>query len=357
MDKGYRLTGAFLPSVHLDFGQGKVFSNKIAESFQEFDFEGKEYMYASNDDGDTYTITDIKCPRSAMGIDAATSNNVKVDISDVAICDRLGIIITHGDNVVIERDDIQYPSPLFYEGETVDNMVYPSSIVYRPALVCMPQYAPISHDGVIINEGVKPLCDGERFTIIVKANKTINNNLARWIDGDSNGWVKDDSFRRSGVLVVADQRRFIQSSYRLTDDEVVYAPEGNTEPSNCLFVVGGKYCDAIFLSTGSILKIRANVNNGDVLFYVENSSVFKELDSVVSVYHRQYFDGVGISKLGNDYGSPIELVYASKILSDIQTQGNRGRLFMSFMLSDLDKEHWEDGLVVDELKYDYSINP
>lgn len=322
-----KLTNEFLPSVYIDFGEGKLFSNKIAEYFHRFDmWAGNEYMYASNDDGETFystedTPTPIKFPRVAMSISRSTGNNIKVNQTDEVMFYDDGYEVLHEGELIKEIYDVSYPSLLFYEGETLADQMQ-GGMMCSPALICMPQYASIIHDGQVVSEGEKTIGEGERFNILVEASKHIKHNY------------------NEGVYVVADQRRFIQSSYRMVDNQMKYAPKDDETIDECVFLIGGKECDAIFLTYGSFLKLRTDIVDGKVLFIVENASAYKESEAEVGVSHHLYWENGKVVNAGWDYVNPIERIYATAL--------HGGGADRTFLLSELNKKHWEDGVLVED---------
>ena len=84
------LSGVYQPSVFFDFGEGKLFSNKFAESLRPFPLmSGKtdngQPIYSYNDNSGRYEKTDRICPRCVAGIGNNESNNIKVDMANVVL--------------------------------------------------------------------------------------------------------------------------------------------------------------------------------------------------------------------------------------------------------------------------------
>lgn len=335
---GVRLSGTFQPNVVFDFGEGKIFSNKFAESLRPFslttgtekvdDEITGEYVYEYV--GGSFVKTDEVCPRCAMNIGGRESNNIKVKLGKHIILEEgKGVkLMTHGG---IEED-----------------------VAYRPSVICMPQYAPITrNNNVYPSDGVRPI-DGELYTVVVEPDLYVLQEIYKpnWYENKM-----DVLFRRASVLLCADKRRFKTESYNIESE--TYCPEGDyiedsgnpkydEDERNEIrfkFKVGSEYCDFIYLGVGSMVKLRSVVeidedNRTNVYWVVENRHVLTPLDCTIYIE----------TEIGEEFFQ-FEIspkVYGSRILSfgDLKGEGD-----FHYRLSDDTDKDWRDR-VIDYYAYD-----
>lgn len=336
------LSGEFQPSLFMDFGEGKLFSNKFAESLRPFPMmsgktinEGEtqpngQYLYTK--DG---TKTDNICPRCAMSIGGGESNNVKVDMSR--------LVFLRDDGILFYRDDAE---PL-------------TNIGYRPSVICMPQYYPISHNGVVYSpvDKIRPV-DGELYTIVVQPTPYLISELQ---SPKATDWVTITGLiRRTSVLLCADRRRFIAGAY----NSVEYCPEDNYQDidTKCKFKLGDEFCDFISLGVGSIIKMRCVVDvevidgkDVEMIYWVvENHNVFEPLAVNLSVDVENYYDE-NTGRIEYEYNTYVYdgTLYASRHVVDVQRKisGTPKYVDLKYWLSDNLSYDWRDR-VIDAYGYD-----
>lgn len=320
------LSGSFQPSIFFDFGEGKLFSNKFAESLRPFPFmSGKtdngQPIYSYNDNSGRYEKTDRICPRCVAGIGNNESNNIKVDMANVVLLGDEGILFNRGD---------------------VEPMI---EVGYRPSVIAMPQHAPISHNGVVYGaaDPILPV-DGELFSMVVEPN------IDLMFDIDNTKYTTHEYItgliRKSSVLLCADRRRFKAEAYNSYE----YSPEDvELDEIKYKFKVGDEYCDFISLGVGSIIKMRCVVDGDDVYWVVENHNAFEPLSAVVNIGVNRYYDeGSGEMVSDYNYYQYEGMVYASRYICDAQRKITEvGAKFVeySFDLSDNSDYDWRDRVI------------
>lgn len=326
------LSGSFQPSIFFDFGEGKLFSNKFADSLRPFPLlSGKtdngQPIYSYNDNSGRYEETDRICPRCVAGIGNNESNNIKVDMGNVVLLGDEGILFN--------RSDVE---PMTNTG-------------YRPSVIAMPQYAPIVHDGVVYGEAdvITPV-DGELFTIVVEPNIDLMHEIEdpryttyEYITG---------LIRRSSVLLCADRRRFKAEAY----NSIEFSPEdGEQDDMKYKFKIGDEYCDFISLGVGSIIKMRCVVEEDIVYWVVENHNVFQPLGVHLVVNVNKYYnEDDKVMEYDTNYYEYEGVVYASRYICDAQrkiTEVGARYVEYSFELSNNDSYDWRDR-VIDMWGYD-----
>lgn len=323
---GVRLSGTFQPNVVFDFGEGKIFSNKFAESLRPFSLTtGTEKVdgeitgeYVHEDVGGSFVKTDEVCPRCAMNIGGRESNNIKVKL---------------GKHIILE------------EGKGVKFMTHGNieeSVAYRPSVICMPQYAPITrNDNVYPSDGVRPI-DGELYTVVVEPDLYVLQEIYNpdWFENNM-----DVLSRRASILLCADKRRLKIESYDM--DSGVYCPEGDDYDANedndlrFRFKVGDSFCDFIYLGVGSMVKLRSVVDGTDVYWVVDNRHVLTPLTCEI---HIETDDSNG----DNIWTQISPKVYGSRILSSDSFDGWRE---YQYRLSNDTTKDWRDR-IIDAYAYD-----
>lgn len=311
------LSGSFQPSIFFDFGEGKLFSNKFAESLRPFPLmSGKElkngvvsgqYIYALKNG--RYEKTDRICPRCIVGLGGNESNNIKVDVT----------------KVVLLKDE----GPLFLK----DSVEPEVEVGYRPSVICMPQYAPITHNGVVYGEAdpIKPI-DGELFTVVVEPNYDITYDL----QNNPN----EEFIRKGSVLLCADKRRFKAEAY----NSYSFVQEEEYK-----FKIGDEYCDFISLGVGSIIKIRSVVDDVDgkeiVCWIVENHKAFTPLPAYllfdVECYYDEERDEIVDDHTSVEYEG---IIYANRYIAEANAS-NGSFVDMNFVLSDDKTKDWRDRVI------------
>lgn len=323
------LSGEYQPSIFFDFGEGKLFSNKFAESLRPYPL-----MSGKTDNGQPiyemkngrYEKTDRACPRCIASIGDNESNNIKVDMGNVVILEDEGILFN--------KDDAE---PMTNTG-------------YRPSVIAMPQYAPIVHDGVVYGEAdpIAPV-DGELFTIVVEPNIDLMHEIEdpRYTTQDYIAGL----IRRSSVLLCADRRRFKAEAY----NSIEFSPEdGEQDDMKYKFKVGDEYCDFISLGVGSIIKMRCVVEEDLVYWIVENHNVFEPLGVHLVVNVNKYYnEDDKVMEYDTNYYEYEGVVYASRYVCEANNKITETPRYVELVyeLSDDDSKDWRDR-VIDIWGYD-----
>lgn len=323
------LSGEYQPSIFFDFGEGKLFSNKFAESLRPFPLmSGKtdngQPIYEMKDG--RYEMTDSICPRCIASIGGNESNNIKVDMGNVVLLGDEGILFN--------RSDVE---PMIEVG-------------YRPSVIAMPQYAPIAHDGVVYGEAdaITPV-DGELFTIVVEPNIDLMHEIE-----DPRNTTQDyiaKLIRRSSVLLCADRRRFKAEAY----NSIEFSPEdGEQDDMKYKFKIGDEYCDFISLGVGSIIKMRCVVEEDIVYWVVENHNVFQPLGVHLVVNVNKYYnEDDKVMEYDTNYYEYEGEVYASRYVCEANNKITETPRYVELVyeLSDDDSKDWRDR-VIDMWGYD-----
>lgn len=279
---GYKLTGEFQPNIHLDFGQGKAFSNKWAQGFTDFAFYPKEeddalYVYAEDESGNLYN-TEYKCPRFVMCIDSKKTWNIKVDAGKMISIDTDEDIENGG---IYDNNKDEYIANLKNAGvnyysknpKVVDDLY--QDITFSPSLVIMPQVRPTKKGGK--NYGsVEKVSDGDLYTISVlpKGGRIILCSDKRMFMQESYYELKNGQYKFNG--------------YRFTPDEdtIYYDSNGNkvenVDDYSAKFKVNGRFVSTLYLCTGAIVCLRTVVDTFNI-GGVDTEVVYWEIDNNISL--------------------------------------------------------------------------
>ena len=341
------LSKEFQPSVFFDFGEGKIMSNKFAESLRPFclttgeELKAEEvsgqYLYFVDATLDQFVVTDEVCPRSAMNIGGNESNNIKVNVANVRV-------LKEGSGVK------------FLVGGDIE-----TELAYRPSVIAMPQYATIVRDDTEYNsDNIKPV-DGELYTIVVEPDIDTMSELyyprhQELNDVTFNSYIRS-LIRRSTVLLCADKRFFKWESY---DEYGNYYPEHSYDSdidTRFKFKMGDIYCDFIYMGVGSIIKLRSvvekelidGVEMTNVYWIVENHPCFVPIDHEIYVESGPA-DDVILSRIEPK-------VCGSRIVADALSNMRNGyrNVEYHYRLSDDTKKDWRDR-VIDLYAYDDITN-
>lgn len=315
-----KLSGEFQPNVYLDFGQGKIFSNRWAHGYVPFDTMGWKkttnekplYVYAENEDGSLYN-TGIECPSTLMCIDPNGEKSIKVDIFK-------GIELTGADEILrldkynlrfdylyqkIELDELTdeeeeefwrlmdeifttnnwypihknpgvnyktkepkgigdlltYDKYKFSTSNSVEWIEY--AVVIRPQALCMPMIRPVRKviDGTEYYLAETEVEEGDTYTITVLPNKFT--------------FLCEDKISNT-VFLFADKRRLMAESYAglvqtnyifeefCPDKTIVESDEygnvmekENIDDYSGRFKINGEFADLILLHTGTTITLKA----------------------------------------------------------------------------------------------------
>lgn len=378
-----KLSGEFQPNVYLDFGQGKIFSNRWAHGYVPFDIMGWKktdnenplYVYAENENGSLYN-TGIECPSTLMCIDPNGERNIKIDIfKGVELIDSNYVVRLEKYNqryeylsyIAEDITDEEFDELLKLEGEICsfhfdeENLYDPiyinagvdyynkppkpgeqlkyeefkhswgtsyEPVVIRPQAICMPMLRPIIVDGKEYGS-VTTVNDGDTFTITVLPNKF---------------QYFCESKKSNTVLLFSDKRYLMGESYHksynskyihpyFTPDENVNYDEDNIDNYYGKFKINGEYVGLILLQTGTTItlkaehtKIEINGVDTDVVYWkIENPQAFQEFQKPYDISLRFQIEFSGEVFSGGGAVFENKKVYCSNIYN-----------------GDLDKDDWID---------------
>lgn len=314
-----KLSGEFQPNVYLDFGQGKIFSNRWAHGYVPFDTMGWKktdnekplYVYAENDDGSLYN-TGIECPSTLMCLDPNGNRSIKVDIFKGIELNAFGEIIRldkyslrfeylsqkdvwtdEEENEYLrlydeifttktdyETDDGAYLEPIYknpgvnyktkepeegkdllkYErSDANDALRYEKAVVIRPQALCMPM--------------IRPVCqtygDGEdKIEVFFGTVTDVDEGDTYTITVLPNKFALfcEDEISNT-VLLFADRRRLMAESYLgkgadriisgYTPDKRIDYSKDNVDNYSGRFKINGEFADLILLHTGTTITLKA----------------------------------------------------------------------------------------------------
>lgn len=319
-----KLNKSFTPNVIFDFGDGFVKTNRLSENFTEFlvttDNNDPVFVQPS-DDEDVFVKTDLFCPVNAMEIDFNQGTNIKVDPTNIWDWQAF-----EEENEAWGASKIAYCQEEVEHEGLIDQFLYLSGFDYRPAIVCLPSFAPIrKKNGEVIVEPRKFLIDGTKATILVKTNPTFSKEMQDLIGGEKvvEGYVAN-SISNKALILCADARIFNPYAYCYEKVEEYgelggrgyYAPEGykdgidditdngNIDDSKLpyarknFFVVNGEYTRFLIVSPGHVVKLtsyteKVKTKGGEeevLLWNVDNSTAFTKADGYVYVGGLQAYD-------------------------------------------------------------------
>lgn len=309
------------PNLFIDFDAGLLKTNKLAETFIEFNTIGKtDPVYVGNNFDNK---TQYFAPVRGKQIKPDEGLNIKVNSVDEIdwknyFEETLGII--RPSKEIYSREYLQDVS------NYVENLKLRTlNSDYRPQILCMPNYYPITN--IDNYETLKvPIVDGTKSTILVKSNKQYESSLRRIYDG-FNSWNEEIKFVFNKVLILcADPRIFNPYSYvfetyfdEYEDMQIergVYKPEGFEDDVDDwrtdgnmngeklaharkgFFVVNGNYTKFLVVSPGNIVKMTScyetiKTANGEekvLMWYVDNSNSFSRIDGKIEVKGHNAYD-------------------------------------------------------------------
>lgn len=361
------LSRTFQPNIFMDFDNGKLFSNKIAESLSLFDLQSGEepkssptgqYVYAYNGEKRMYEKTPYICPRCVIGLGVNESNNIKVDMADVVLFKPNGAYYYKTGEwwPSNNKEPLKEAGPLFMQGDVTPL----EEVGYRPSLISMPQHGIISHGDVVFSQRDNAnRIDGELFTVVVTPNVDFMREI---LDKQ-----KESVIRRGGVMLCSDKRRLNPSSYVYSDGAVEYKPtdDYSSDDINYKFKVGQRFVEFIFVGVGSMIRLRSvveNVGQNDEVAYwvVENNHEFTEASDSISVHLdlECYYDA-DVNEIVKDF---ITYDYEGIIYSSIGIKDAISHLPSSYRwidinyyISDDDTKDWRDRIIDMNTYSDYNI--
>lgn len=267
-----KLSHIFRPNVFLDFGEGKIFSNKFAEGFAPPPRKGNQ-IWMQKESGEEFEPIDAYVPCVGVELGGDNPNNIKINIQDTFEVWPYGEIVhrhNEEDNELFDRD-IRMPIYLKEDGSQVGA---PNAPRIRTCIVAMPQLGDVSHDGVVYSKGNK-IANGERFSVAVGG---------FGFDRGTSGYVYN--IGDMAVLLCADPRRFQPKAYvygrdtskfEYGEDEYFYPEwegffptdedENNkyykTRDPHYYFLVDGHKTEFIWLALGSFIQLKTVIEIDD----------------------------------------------------------------------------------------------
>lgn len=322
------LSGEFQPNIFLDFGRGKIFSNRWAHGNIPYDTmgwkktEGEKplYVYAENEDGSVYN-TGIECPSTLMCVDPNGGRNIKVDIFN-------GVCLSDYDMVLLSKYNLRFeyleqkeewtdeeaeeyyrlykeiflfdwdsdtgflhpkPGINYYtkEPSSVDDLLryqasgdnsdlkWEKAVVIRPQAICMPQLRPVvqiftEEDGGEVSFGeVTKVEEGDTYTITILPNPF--------------KLLCQDEISNT-VLFFSDKRRLMVESYLgklpnehpdrtfdsfRPDKRINYIDDNGYKVDNVdnyygRFKIGNEFADLILLHTGTMITVKAEYGSVEI---------------------------------------------------------------------------------------------
>ncbi len=251
MFQGQVLSGNFIPNLFLDFMSGTIKTNKMSETFKNFDYRSKTLKDVNNDNA----ITNV--------------NLLNTD---------------EGYNVIIDPNKFGYPIHF---------------------MLCMPLSENITdgnNDSNILVKKSDWEPDGMKCCILVRENQEWLYISESALDGKQYSELTMNDCLDRGVVLCADARIFHQKSYKIDGENTIYLPSRdynelnnyntlNQIKSGGYFVVNGHITKFLIVEPGTIVNLRsANVSidgRSVLLWYVENSDLFSEIKTKVNF--RPYF--------------------------------------------------------------------
>ena len=316
-----KLSRIFQPNVFLDFGEGKIFSNKFAEGFAPPPKSGENQLYIKNDEGKYEPYFgfydqeidfnfDGFVPSVGVELGGDNTNNLRLNIQDVIKLYGGAQIIFHHMGYSINFDEKGKIGLPVLQKENGDVVVYASNEPnMRTWIVTMPQVGEVSHNGIIYSKG-NEVVDGERFSVAIGG---------FGFDKVERGYIYD--IRDMSVLLCADPRRFQPKAYvngrdiskfEYGEDEA-FSPEWSgffptdedmnnkyykTEDPHYYFMVNGQKTEYIWLALGSFIQMKTvvevdDVGNKQVYWEVENNKGMVPMNTLSKgiITTESYLDG------------------------------------------------------------------
>lgn len=271
-----RLNGTITPNLFLDFLSGMIKTNKLSETFKEFDYYSpREKAYVYNATSETYEeISDTPMLLCSNEIDFNSSYNIKMDSG------------TKFANINTDDEPI---TGLYND--------------YR--LLTVPLIEDIARDGNTFVRGMDWEPDGVHASVILRPDDSWR--AERYvIQNKKTDWENEhlSAYLAYGAMLCADARLFDQHSYIYTENtqQCRFFPIDNwdavSEHSTVekavqggFFVVNGEITKFLFLEPGSMVRLRSctsklRYGEGEgsegterkvTLWYVENADEFAEI--------------------------------------------------------------------------------
>lgn len=257
-----KLSNIFQPNVFMDFGEGKIFSNKFAEGFAPPPRKGNQ-IWMQKESGEGYEPIDAGVPCVGVELGGDNPNNIKLNIQDIYGVYQYGKIVHWHNEAMNEEFDRPIKMPIYMKSE--DSPIGPDTATnMRTCIVAMPQLGDVSHDGIVYSKG-KKVVNGERFSVAVGG---------FGYDRGTSKYVSD--IGDMAVLLCADPRRFQPKAYidgfktdigyisgfYPTDAEI---NDENYDPKtpHYYFMFDGHKTEYIWLALGSFIQLNTVIEVDD----------------------------------------------------------------------------------------------
>ena len=289
-DPKYRLNGKFSPNLFLDFLRGAIKTNRMSETFKEFEYISKDTSNETygNDKHDAGSMLMTPCNI----LDTDDSYNISIEPNNET---RWAYASNTGANKALDIDgsSLLLSMPLINDIKRVNN--------------------------VLVNKAPwEP--DGMKVTILVRQNEKWNEQL-HYVENDRYESGLFEKPLTSGVVLCADARVIDQRSYKVppTEKVVRFSPgEYNTNGESVdtakyggFFVVKGHITKFLLVEPGMMVRLRSCTQlvgiGGGVgsktfpLWYVENSDDFAEVEAEVDFSVSYVDDGASMASVGDGF--------------------------------------------------------
>lgn len=352
-----RLNGTITPNLFLDFLSGMIKTNKLSETFKEFDYYSpREKAYVYNATSETYEeIADTPMLLCSNEIDFNSSYNIKMDSGTKSI-------------------------------KTTKEPITGWSNDYR--LLTMPLIEDIARGGNTFVRGMDWEPDGIHASVILRPDDSWRKE--RYFIQNKTMWVGEylSKYLAYGAILCADARLFDQHSYIYDSgntQQCKFFPIDNWDAvseystvekavQGGFFVVNGEITKFLFLEPGSMVRLRSctsklrygvtesleGTERKVTLWYVENADEFAEIPVYVRFNGKFYMKngefvkhsyehtygkatfGAGINYTNRVFGSKI----FKTVIDKIQAAGAYAEPVVNITArTDKVTEKWEDSIV------------
>lgn len=274
-----RLNGTVAPNLFLDFLSGAIKTNKLSETFKEFEYKSTTAEIVKDTDDGEDTVPFVT-PMNELS--PLSSYNIKINSNAMwNLFGEMGTINTS-------------------EYFTHNSMI----------ALCMPLVDDIKYGKTILEGKSSWEPDGMKCSILVRADDSWNAAVQKCASGtliqnSDNNYKTFSDYLRGGVMLCADARIFNQKSYRWNDTTIKFKPNDDYNTNSTVdnssnggfFVVNGYITKFLFVEPGAIVHLRSCETDDVVLWYVENSDLFSEINVEVIFKAAFYYDGNKLAKL------------------------------------------------------------
>lgn len=356
-----RLNGTITPNLFLDFLSGMIKTNKLSETFKEFDYYSpREKAYVYNATSKTYEeMADTPMLLCSNEIDFNSSYNIKMDSGT-----KFANINTDDEPITGWSNDCR--------------------------LLTMPLIEDIARDGNTFVRGMDWEPDGIHASVILRPDDSWREE--RYVIQNRTNWTNEhlSTYLAYGAMLCADARLFDQHSYIYAENtqQCKFFPIDNWDAvseystvekavQGGFFVVNGEITKFLFLEPGSMVRLRSctsklrygGTERKVTLWYVENADEFAEIPVYVRfngnfymtsdgkfeahsyehTYGKSTF-GAGINYTNRVFGSKI----FKTVIDNIQADGAYAEPVVNINARpDIVTEKWEDSIA--QITWQYSL--